>query len=244
MSQAPPPPSLDGPSNPITSDVFSTTTKVPTSIPAAQMHLDLPMEQIMLQDTPIEDTVVVEDASDDEDIVVVENASGDEDIVVVEDASDDEESSLDVNLMINDPIVVVAVADGSTHIEDITDEPESLDDPLMEDTSLMGFTVMKVYALTCPPIHPSPPKAPPMTATTRRRKAYDESLLRRSARLTQRKLKDLGILGNDGKLDEAAIQEYADCLKELVPLDLLESLMHLKGRVFWDLVAGISLPLR
>ncbi|CAN6338262.1 unnamed protein product [Urochloa humidicola] len=198
-------------SSPITSDASSTTTKVPT--PAAQMHLDSPMEQVTLQATPIED------------------------IVVVEDASDDEECSLDVNLTIKDPIVVIAVADGTTHVEAMTDEPESLDDPLMD------FTVMKVNDLTCPSVHPSPPTTPPMIATTRRRKFYDKSLLRRSARLAQHKLKDLGILGNDGKIDEDAIQEYADCLKELVPPDLLESLMHLKGRAFWDLVARISLPL-
>ncbi|CAN6311757.1 unnamed protein product [Urochloa humidicola] len=229
LSQAVP---FYGLSNPITSDVSSTTTKVPTRTPAAQMHLDAPMEQITLQATPIEDVVVVEDASVDEDSVVVE------------DASDDEESSLDVNLMINDPIVAVAVADGSTHVETMTDELESLVEPLMKDASLMDFAAMKVNSLACPPDHPPPSTAPLTTATTRWRKSYDKSLLRRSARLAQRKLKDLGILGNDGKLDEDAIQEYADCLKELVPPDLLESLMCLKGRAFWDVVAGISLPLR
>lgn len=34
------------------------------------------------------------------------------------------------------------------------------------------------------------------------------------------------------------------CVKELLPADLLESLMCTKGRAFWDLVTGISFPLR
>jgi hypothetical protein len=31
---------------------------------------------------------------------------------------------------------------------------------------------------------------------------------------------------NDGQLNENAIQEYAECMKELLPPDLLESLMR------------------
>jgi hypothetical protein len=54
----------------------------------------------------------------------------------------------------------------------------------------------------------------------------------------------IGIIGKDGKFDQDAIQHYADCLKELVPLDLLSSLMRAKVHAFWDLVAGISLPIR
>ena len=57
-------------------------------------------------------------------------------------------------------------------------------------------------------------------------------------------LKDLGLIREDGKLDENAIQDYADRLKELVPPDLLQSIMRLKGRDFWDVVAGASLALR
>ena len=77
------------------------------------------------------------------------------------------------------------------------------------------------------------------------RKSFDRSSLRRSTRLAQRKmLKDLGLIREDGKLDENAIQDCADCLKELVPPDLLQSIMRLKGRDFWDVVAGASLALR
>jgi len=58
-------------------------------------------------------------------------------------------------------------------------------------------------------------------------------------------LKDLGIVGNDGKLNDDAIQEHTwGYVKELLSPDLLESLIRTKDRAFWDLVAGISLPLR
>lgn len=57
-------------------------------------------------------------------------------------------------------------------------------------------------------------------------------------------LKDLGIIGNDGKLNDDAIQDCADRLKELLPPDLLGPLMTLKGHAFWDFVVEISLPLR
>lgn len=167
------------------------------------------MKQMMLQGTPIED------------------------IVVVEDVSDDEESILDADLMIKDSVIADAVADGSTQftVEAMADEPQLLDDMSMEATSSLSITVTKVDDLTCPPMHPSSlPTTPPMITTTRRRKSYGKSSLRRSARLAQHKLKDLGILANDGKLDEDAIQEYADCSKELLPPNLLDLLMHLKGR--------------
>ena len=39
-------------------------------------------------------------------------------------------------------------------------------------------------------------------------------------------LKDLGIVGNDGKLNEDAMQDIV-CLKELLPPDLLKPLMSL-----------------
>jgi len=57
-------------------------------------------------------------------------------------------------------------------------------------------------------------------------------------------LKDLGIIRDGGKLDEDAIQDCGDCLKQLVPPNLLKSIMRLKGRDFWDVVAGTSLALR
>ena len=57
-------------------------------------------------------------------------------------------------------------------------------------------------------------------------------------------LNDLGIIGKDGKLDNDAMQDVVDCLKELLPLDLFKSLMGFKGPAFWNLVAEASLPLR
>jgi len=56
-------------------------------------------------------------------------------------------------------------------------------------------------------------------------------------------LNELGIVGKDGKLDDNAIQDIVGCLKNLLPPDLLKPLMELKGRVFWDLVAEVTLPL-
>ena len=80
---------------------------------------------------------------------------------------------------------------------------------------------------------------------THRRKSFDKSSLRPSTQLAKRNiLRNLGIIGNDGKLDEDAIKGYAECLKQLLPPDVLSSLVHAKGHAFWDLVAGISLPLR
>ena len=79
----------------------------------------------------------------------------------------------------------------------------------------------------------------------RRRKSYDKSLVRRSARLAKNKvLKDLGIIRNDEMLNENAIQRYAECIKELLSPYLLESLVHTEGCAFWEVVvAGISLTL-
>jgi hypothetical protein len=47
-----------------------------------------------------------------------------------------------------------------------------------------------------------------------------------------------------GSLIKDAIQHYAYFMKELVPPDLLSSLMRAKGHAFWDLMERISLPLR
>ena len=64
---------------------------------------------------------------------------------------------------------------------------------------------------------------PPMR---RRRKSYYKAMVRQSARLAKHKvLKDLGIVRNGGKLNDDAIQEYAKCVKELLPPNLLESLI-------------------
>jgi hypothetical protein len=47
-------------------------------------------------------------------------------------------------------------------------------------------------------------------------------------------LKDLGIVGKDGKFNDNAMQDVdiVDHLKNLLPLDLLKPLVGLKGRVF------------
>lgn len=57
-------------------------------------------------------------------------------------------------------------------------------------------------------------------------------------------MRNLGIITKDGKFDQDAIQHYAYFMKELVPPDLLSSLMRAKGHAFWDLMERISLPLR
>lgn len=54
----------------------------------------------------------------------------------------------------------------------------------------------------------------------------------------------MGAVGKDGKLDDDAMQDVVDYLKDLLLPDLLKSLIGLKGTVFWDLVAEVSLPLR
>ena len=68
---------------------------------------------------------------------------------------------------------------------------------------------------------------------TRRRKSFDRQTLRQSVCLAQcGVLKDLGIDGKDGQLNEDAMQDVVDCLKELLPSDLLKSLRSLKGHAF------------
>ena len=113
------------------------------------------------------------------------------------------------------------------------------EDPPIEAMSPLVATPRKDEDLACPSMHPPSP----LTTRTRcRRKSYDRSSLRRSARLAQRGvLKDLGIDGNDGKLNEDVVQIYAEHLKELLPSDLLKPLMELKGCAFWDMVAEVSL---
>uniref|UniRef100_A0A0A8Y6N5 Uncharacterized protein n=1 Tax=Arundo donax TaxID=35708 RepID=A0A0A8Y6N5_ARUDO len=115
----------------------------------------------------------------------------------------------------------------STTIEVKVEEPRSPDDPSREAVSSSDVIAMKIEDLTYPLIYPLSP-----ATTTRRhqRKSYNRSSLHRSARLAQcNVLKDLDIVGNDVKLDEGVIQEYAECLKQLLPPDLLKSLTSLKG---------------
>ena len=119
------------------------------------------------------------------------------------------------------------------------EEPPLSEDPLIVPSSVTF--VSKGEDLACPVMRPS---SSPTTTTRRRRKAYDKSSLRRSARLAQCSvLKDLGIVGIDGKLNESAIEDYADRLQQLLSLDLLKPLMGLKGQAFWDMMAEVSLHL-
>jgi hypothetical protein len=85
--------------------------------------------------------------------------------------------------------------------------------------------------VACPPIYLSFTTC--HDSKTRRRKSFDRPSLRQSVRLAQcGVLKDLGIDGKDGKLNEDAMQDVLDCLKELLMPDLLKSLRGLKGHAF------------
>jgi len=164
-----------------------------------------------------------------------------QDIVMVEDASDKDEDEIDTDKIAEDPIVAITAADGSTQsIDDIRiEEPKAPNDPPKEDVDTID---LKIEDCTGPPVHAPQLMTP---ARRRRRKSYEKSSVRRSTRLAKNKvLKDLGIITNDGKLNENAILECAGCMKELSSPDLLESLMRTEGRAFWEVVAGISLPFR
>ena len=54
-------------------------------------------------------------------------------------------------------------------------------------------------------------------------------------------LKDLGIVGNNGMLNENVVQANAESLKRLLPLDLLQTLIGLKDHALWDMVIKTSL---
>ncbi|CAN6297014.1 unnamed protein product [Urochloa humidicola] len=124
-------------------------------------------------------------------------------------------------------------------VEDKTGEAPMIEDPSLEAMSSSSTKTSNGEDIGCPPIYsPSP-----LSVIARHRcKSYDGSLLRRSACLTQRSvLKDLGILGKDGKLNEKVIQDYAHRLKELLPPEDLKPLMVLKGRAFLELLVELSL---
>jgi hypothetical protein len=162
-------------------------------------------------------------------------------LVLVEDASDDEEVVSQVTV---DPISLITIEDTPMHstAEVNAAAPQQMEDPPIKATSSSSATTRMEQDVACPPIHTP---SPPVVTTRRRHKSYDKSSLRRSVHLAQRSvLKDLGIVGKDGKLDDDAMQDIVDCLKELLPPDLLKSLMGLKGPAFWNLVAEVSLPLR
>ncbi|CAL4970217.1 unnamed protein product [Urochloa decumbens] len=202
-----------------------------TEAAITETHPDSPVEQTLLQTiASVEDIVVVEDASDDE-----------EDIVVVEDASDDEKVILDASVTVEDPIFLITIEDSPTYsmVEAKAKEAPTIGDPPIEVLS-SSSTKGNCEDLGCPLVHP--PLSPPSTLARRRCKSYDRSSLRRSARLAQRSvLKDLGILGNDGKLNENVIQNYADHLKKLLSPEDLKPLMDLKGHAFLELLVELSL---
>ncbi|CAL5033467.1 unnamed protein product [Urochloa decumbens] len=160
-----------------------------------------------------------------------------EDVVLVEDASDDEEV---VPTPIENPIFLITIEDVPTHSTGVVKEEESrlTNDPLTEGGSSPTITALNGEDVGGHPI--LPPSSTSMTAR-RRRKSYDTTSLRRSARLAQRGvLKDLGIIGSDGSINDDVIQDYADRLKDILPPDHLKPLARLKGRAFLDLLVEVS----
>ncbi|CAO2047364.1 unnamed protein product [Urochloa humidicola] len=197
-------------------------TCVSTEVAITETHPDLPMEQTSLQ-----------------------TITSVEDIVLVEDASDDEEDAIDACVTVEDPIFLITIEDNPTYsmVEVKAEEAPMIVDPPIEVKSSPSTKDTNGEDLGCPLIHPPAP-SPPSTIARRRCKSYDRSSLRRSARLAHRSvLKDLGILGNDGKINENVIQDYATRLKELLPPKDLKPLMNLKGRAFLELLVELSLSL-
>ncbi|KAJ1274094.1 hypothetical protein BS78_05G036200 [Paspalum vaginatum] len=166
----------------------------------------------------------------DEQAIVAPTDSLVEEVVLVEDASDDEDA---VSAMtIENPIFLTTIEDVATlSIVEVKPEvPQLLQDPPLLVVPSPAATARKGEDLACPSTQPS---SSPITTTRRQRKSYNSSSCRRSARLAQlNTLKDLGIIGSDGKLNDDIIQVYSDQLKDLVPLDLLKPLLSLKGRAF------------
>ncbi|CAN6247328.1 unnamed protein product [Urochloa humidicola] len=219
---------------------FGTSQSFPSTEGATtEMHLDSPMEQTSLQDiTSVEDTVLVEDASDDEEDIVDARVTVEDPIflITIEDTIEDNSTYSMVEVktgeapMIEDPSIKVKAG-----------EAPMIEDPPIEAMSSSSTEASNGEDIGCPPIH-SPSPLP--VIARHRCKSYDRSSLRRSARLAQRSvLKDLGILGKDGKLNEKVIQGYADRLKELLPPEDLKPLMILKGRAFLELLVELSLSL-
>jgi len=202
------------------------------TMPLATIPLECEKHEVVPLDLPVEQ-------------MSMQGGTSIEDVVVVEDASDDEETTSDVGTAIEDPIVLLLDADDCTQptVEIKVEVPVQVHNISMDTTSMTDVTAMKFEELACTRTEPPSIVTPLATSTARRRcKHYDKSSVRRSVRLAQRKaLKDLGIIANDGKLNEDAIQDCADILKELPP-DLLKSLANLKSKDFWDVVAGFTLP--
>ncbi|CAO2144478.1 unnamed protein product [Urochloa humidicola] len=160
-----------------------------------------------------------------------------EDIVSVEHASDDEEVVL---TPIEDPILLITIEDIPTLSTVVVKEEEVwlTDDPSIEEVSSPTITTLNGEDVGCPPMLPLSSAS---TIARCRCKSYYKMSLRRSARLAQHGvLKDLGIIGSDGNINNDAIQDYADRLKKILPPDHLKPLAHLKGRAFLDLLVEVS----
>jgi hypothetical protein len=153
----------------------------------------------------------------------------------VEDASDDEQAISQVT--VEDPIFLITIEDNPMHsMTDIKEEvitiadnplhsttevneevPMSLQDPSSNAVSSMAIAMENDLT------NPIQPASPSATPARRRCKSYDRSSLHRSGHIAQRNvLKDLGIVGKDGKLNEDAMQDIVACLKELLSPDLLK----------------------
>ena len=136
-------------------------------------------------------------------------------------------------MTVEDPIFLITIEDTLTQsmTEVKAEVPQLKEDLLLKSTSSPPVIARKKMAMACPPIYLSFTTC--HDSKTRRCKSFDRSSLRQSVRLAQcGVLKDLGIDGKDGKLNEDAMQDVVDCLKELLPSDLLKSLRSLKGHAF------------
>ncbi|KAJ1284147.1 hypothetical protein BS78_03G182400 [Paspalum vaginatum] len=217
---------LFGPCSPVR---HSRSRSMLTSLTAACLPIRSLVEQTV--DTPIvEQAIVAPTDSPVEEVVLVEDASDDEDVVSV--------------VTIENPIFLTTIEDVVTlsTVEVEPEVPQLLQDPPLHVVPPPAAKVRMGEDLACPSIQPP---SPPTTTARRQRKSYNSSLYCRSARLAQcNALKDLGIIGSDGKLNDDIIQVYSDRLKDLVPSDLLKPLLSLKGRAFWDFLAEVSLPFR
>ena len=57
-------------------------------------------------------------------------------------------------------------------------------------------------------------------------------------------IKYLGIIGNEGKLNKDAIQNYANHLKKIIAAGTPQATHSLKSHALLDLLFEVSLPLR
>jgi hypothetical protein len=130
-------------------------------------------------------------------------------------------------------VPAVAQVEDASNDEPISEVSAKVANPLMTDFSSSNITTAS---------RDENLEIPLTSTTTARRKhqSCDKSSFHRHSRsAAQNFLKDLGFIRKNGKLNEDKLQDFADLLKELLPPDLLLSLLSLKGRVFWETVAKI-----